>query len=195
MVGWLRYAEHRSVPEVRTNLVGHRVAAREWTVTSLLKRYDDLLAVADDRRLKRLLAGQGRVVLALNGLRPDVGHEVLWVVRDALSSEVLLAKNLLPARRMDLAELLARVRDACPVLIAGVVADGQHSIRWAVATCLPGVPYQLCQVHDLWQAARPIFKVDRHAKKCSGSGSVRSARSSGPWRAGPARHSHRPLLP
>jgi transposase-like protein len=167
LIGRLRYAEHRSVPEIRTHLVGRGVAVSERTVTNLLDRYDELLAVAlaDDRRLNKVLAKQGRVVLAIDGLQPDVGHEVLWVIRDCLSGEVLLAKSLLSARRADLAELLARVRDACPVPIAGVVSDGQHSIRWAVAKSLPGVPYQLCQFHYLREAATPVFEADRHAKK------------------------------
>jgi hypothetical protein len=50
----------------------------------LLDRYDELLAVSltDDRRLKKLLKNQKRAILAIDGLQPDVGHEVLWVVRD-----------------------------------------------------------------------------------------------------------------
>jgi hypothetical protein len=167
LVGRLRYAEHRSVPEIRARLVARGVAVAERTVTNLLDRYDELLAVvlADDRRLGTVLAEQGRVVLAIDGLQPDVGHEVLWVIRDCLSGEVLLAKSLLSARRADLAGLLATVRDALPVPVAGVVSDGQHSIRWAVAKALPGVPYQLCQFHYLREAAAPVFEADRHAKK------------------------------
>ena len=46
LVGRLRYAEHRSVPEIRTHLVGRGVAVSERTVTNLLDRYDELLAVA-----------------------------------------------------------------------------------------------------------------------------------------------------
>ncbi len=38
---------------------------------------------------------QGQIILALDGLQPDVGHEVLWVLRDCLSGEVLLARSLL----------------------------------------------------------------------------------------------------
>jgi hypothetical protein len=167
LVGRLRYAEHRSVPEIRSHLAGRGVAVAERTVTNLLDRYDELLAVAlaDDRRLSKALAKQGRVVLAIDGLQPDVGHEVLWVIRDCLSGEVLLARSLLSARRADLAELLAKVRDALPVPFAGAVSDGQHSIRWAVAKALPGVPYQLCQFHYLREAATPVFEADRHAKK------------------------------
>ena len=49
--------------------------------------------------------------------------------------------------------------------ILGVVSDGQHSIRRAVARALPGIPHQLCQFHYLREAARPLFEADRHAKK------------------------------
>jgi hypothetical protein len=166
-VGALRYAEHRSVPEIHATLRGRGVGVSERTVTNLLDRYDELLAVAlgDDRRLQSLLADQGRVILAIDGLQPDVGHEVLWVIRDCLSGEVLLAKSLLSARQADLADLLTRVRDAVGVPIDGVVSDGQHSIRKAIARALPGVPHQLCQFHYLREAAKPIYEADRHAKK------------------------------
>jgi hypothetical protein len=190
LVGRLRYTEHRSVPQIRSHLAGRGVAASERTVTNLLDRYDELLAVAlaDDRRLKRLLARQGRVVLAIDGLQPDVGHEVLWVIRDVLSGEILLAKSLLSARRADLAELLARVRDAGPVPVAGVVSDGQHPIRWAVANALPGVPHQLCQFHYLREAATPVFEADRHAKKLLKQKvrKVRPIERAAEGRAGPA---------
>lgn len=167
LIGRLRHVEHRSVPEIRTHLIGRGVAVAERTVTNLLDRYDELLAVAlaDDRRLTRILAAQGKVVLALDGLQPDVGHEVLWVLRDVLSGEILLAKSLLSARQRDLAELLSAVKAASPVPVAAVVSDGQHSIRKAVAEVFPGVPHQLCQFHYLREAARPIYEADRHAKK------------------------------
>jgi Transposase, Mutator family len=108
---------------------------------------------------------QGRVILAIDGLQPDVGHEVLWVIRDCLSGEVLLARSLLSATEADLAGLLREVRQGLPVLIRGVVSDGQHSIRRAVKAALPGVPHQLCHFHYLREAAKPIFEADRHAKK------------------------------
>ena len=166
LIGRLRYAEHRSVPEIRAHLVGRKVSVSERTVTNLLDRYDELLATAlgDDRRLKQVLAAQGKVILALDGLQPDVGHEVLWVIRDVLSGEILLAKSLLSARNQDLADLLLAVKASCPVSVAGIVSDGQHSIRKAVAKAFPGVPYQLCQFHYLREAAKPIYEADRHAK-------------------------------
>src|SRR5260370_490844 len=78
LVGALRYAEHRSVPEIHGQLLARGLSICERTVTNLLDRYDELLAVSltGDRRVQRLLKDQGRVILALDGMQPDWGHEV-----------------------------------------------------------------------------------------------------------------------
>jgi hypothetical protein len=167
LVGRLRHAEHRSAPEIHGELTRRGVTLAPRTVSNLLDRYDELkaLATADPRRLGPLLRDQGRVVLALDGLQPDVGHEVLWVLRDCLSGEVLLARSLLSATAPDLRALIDEVRAALPVPITGAISDGQESIRKAVAQALPGVPHQLCHFHYLREAAKPVYEADRHAKK------------------------------
>jgi len=167
LVGQLRHAEHRSIPEIHQELTRRGVAIALRSVSNLLDRYDELraLATVDRERLHALLSQQRRVVLALDGLRPDVGHEVLWVLRDCLSGEVLLARSLLSATIKDLRALLAEVRQALPVPVRGVISDGQDTIRKAVARALPGVPHQLCHFHYLREAAKPIYEADRHAKK------------------------------
>ena len=167
LVGRLRYAEHRSIPEIDRELTRRAIIVAQRTVTNLLDRYDELraLATADPERLEPLLRPQGRVILAIDGLQPDVGHEVLWIFRDCLSGEILLAKSLLSSTATDLAGLIDQVRRALPVPITGVVSDGQESIRKAVAKALRGVPHQLCHFHYLREAAKPIYEADRHAKK------------------------------
>jgi hypothetical protein len=112
-----------------------------------LERYDELVAltVADIERRRTVFVAQGRVILALDGLQPDVGHEVLWVLREVLSGEVLLARSLLSATEADLTVLLQEATAAVPVV--GVGSRGQHAIRNAVAKALPGAAHQLCQFH------------------------------------------------
>jgi hypothetical protein len=167
LVGRLRHTEHRSVPEIHKELRGRGVDISERSVTNLLDRYDELVAIAlaDDERLEGIVGEQGRVILAIDGLQPDVGHEVLWLIRDCISAEVLMARSLLSATQEDLAALIRKVKRALPVPVMGVVSDGQRSIRKAVAKALPGVPHQLCQFHYLREAARPVYEADRHAKK------------------------------
>lgn len=162
-----RYAAHRTAPEIHAELVARGVALSVRTVTNLLHRFDELLALAatDPTRMRPVFRKQGRVLLALDGLQPNVGHEVLWVIRDCLSGRVVLAKTLLSATGADLAALLTQAGEAVGVPVAAVVSDGQHSIRNAVAQALPGVPHQLCQFHYLREAAGPVYEADRHAKK------------------------------
>jgi hypothetical protein len=167
LVGQLRYREHRSVSEIHQTLRARGVELAERTVGHLIERYEELVALrlTDATRLRDRLGRAGGVVLALDGMQPDVGHEVLWVLRDCLSGEPLLARSLLSATAADLVPLLREVEAALPVPILGVVSDGQHSIRNAVAAALPGIPHQLCQFHYLREAAKPIYEADRHAKK------------------------------
>src|SRR5438270_194046 len=105
VVGTRRYAEHRSVPEIHRELSARGLSISDRAVTDLLHRYEELVTVrlADRERLRERLAQQPAVVLALDGLQPDVGHEVLWVVRDVLSGEFLLARAQLSATQEDLA--------------------------------------------------------------------------------------------
>ena len=172
LIGRLRHSDHRSVPEIHAELARRGVAICVRSVASLLDRYDELLALSlsDPSRLRRAVAGAGRAILAIDGMQPDVGHEVLWVIREVLSGEILLARSLLSSCRADLVKLLGEAKaaldagDGSGVPIVGVISDGQHSIRLAVVEALPGVPHQLCQFHYLREAARPVYEADRHAK-------------------------------
>jgi Transposase, Mutator family len=166
LIGQWRFREHRSVPEMHQALLARGIGIAQRSVTSLMQRYEELvtLRITDQERIKVRLQKQGHVILALDGLQPDVGHEVLWVLRDCVSGEVLLARSLLSSTQKDLSALLGEVTEALPVPIRGVISDGQKTIRKAVAKLLPGVPHQLCQFHYVREAAKPIFEADRHAK-------------------------------
>src|SRR6266699_3195611 len=170
LVGTLRYQQQRSIPQIHQELVRRGLEVAQRTVTDQLYRYEELLALhlADAQRLEERLKDQKQVMLALDGLQPDVGHEVLWVLRDCCSGEVLVARSLLGATENDLVPLLEEAALLCRKLdipIVGVITDGQHSIRKAVAHALPGVPHQLCHFHSLREAAKAIAAADLHAKK------------------------------
>jgi hypothetical protein len=141
LCGTLRYQQHRSVPEIHQQLQQRDICVSERSISTLLERYDELLALglSNKLRLQEIVHGYKRVILAIDGMQPDVGHEVLWVIRECLSGEVLLARTLLSARSEDLAVLLTEVKEALVIPIAGVISDGQQSIRKAVESALPGV--------------------------------------------------------
>lgn len=166
-VGELRYREHRTCPEIHEQLQREGASLALRSVQNLLAQYDLLLSLALETLPERTaqFEAQGRVILAIDGLQPDVGHEVLWVVRDVLSGMILCARSLLSSSRAELQSLIEGVVRALPVPVVAVLSDGQRSLRDAVAAALPDVPHQLCQFHYLREAARPLWEADRHAKK------------------------------
>ena len=148
-------------------LQGRDIYFGQRSVSHLIERYEELLALSlsNKQRLQEIGREYKQVILAIDGMQPDVGHEVLWVIRECLSGEILLARTLLSARSEDLAMLLREVNENLGVPIVGVVSDGQQSIRKAVEIALPGVAHGLCHFHYLREAAKVIYAADRHAKK------------------------------
>jgi ribosomal protein S27AE len=169
LVGTLRYQEHRSIKEIHEHLQERGVQVCERTVEHALHRYEELVTVHlhQKERLHKLFEKQGRVILAMDGLQPDVGHEVLWTIREVISGEILVARALLSSSQEDLASLLREAKEMLPekVVLSGIISDGQHCIRLAVATVFASIAHQLCHFHYLREAAKPIYEADRHAKK------------------------------
>src|SRR4051795_4582465 len=66
LVGRLRHAEHRSAPEVHAELVRRGVPICARSLSNLLDRCDEVLALArgDAARFGRVTAAVGRVILA-----------------------------------------------------------------------------------------------------------------------------------
>ena len=78
-VGRLRYLEHRSIPEIHRELTRRGIVVAEaapsptsWVATMSCGL---LATLADPGRLGPRCCAQGRVILAIDGLQPDVGHE------------------------------------------------------------------------------------------------------------------------
>ena len=169
LIGSFRFREHRSVPEMHRALLSRGVSITERSVTNLMQRYEELVAlrVTNHERIKARLQKQGRVILATDGLQPDGGQEVLWGVRVCLSEEILLARPLLSSTHGDLTAFLTQVKDQLDQLkvpVKGVISDGEETIGSAVAFVFPKVPHQLCQFHYLKDATEPLYDADRHAK-------------------------------
>jgi hypothetical protein len=111
------------------------------------------------------LGKQGRALIALDGLAPEVGHEVRGVIRELLGGEVLLARALLSSRVKDWVGLLQEATAELGVPVVGAVSDGQESIGSAVAKVFPDTPHQRCHFHYVKHAALAVYEADRHAQQ------------------------------
>jgi len=92
------------------------------------------------------------VILAIDGLQPDMGHDVgdprMPVWRTAAGKNVVVCSPSRFGRTAQTGQASAQLP------IAGVISDGQQSIRQAVKTALPEVAHALCHFHYLREAAK-----------------------------------------
>src|SRR5512143_2347482 len=185
--GAQRYQAYCSLPEIHRDLQAQGVVIAARTVDHLLARYEELVSVAVEAPARRAaLRQQGRLILALDGLQPDKGQEVLWVIREVLSGEMLAARSLLVSSQAELSDLLREAwvgLEGIPV--KGVISDGQLAVRQAVAQVLPGVPHQLCSFITCAKPVGRFGKLTAMPRKNYGSGCGGSARLSGRLRRVP----------
>ena len=97
-LGHRRFARHWSVPQLRAELVdSYAIVLSEDAIEGYLQRYQCMLAARqqDFTLLKKEYAATREVVLSIDGLQPDKGHETLYVVRELGRERVWFAQPLL----------------------------------------------------------------------------------------------------
>lgn len=162
-VGHLYFKEHQTIDEIKQTLGKLQISRSE--INLLCQAYLALIKAdrQQDNAFLEKLQRNGGIILALDGVQPEKGNETLWILRDVLTGETLLARNLQSADKDSIAMLLKEIK-ALDIPVKGVISDGQRSIRLAVAAEFPGVPHQLCHFHFLRNIAKPISDMDRALK-------------------------------
>jgi len=171
LVGQLRLAQHHTLDEVHHTL-SQRLAPFGVTISRREVLYlfdaDALLlraatAVTEDAKFREQVEANGGLIISIDGIRPDVGNETIYLVRDVLSARVLVAENVTSSETAVIKSLLAPVA-ALGLPVIGAISDAQESLVNAIAELWPDVPHQTCQFHYLRDAADPIYEFDRSTR-------------------------------
>lgn len=167
LVGELRFKHHMTRAEIADELNRRGVATSERNAQRLYERYLTLLrcSVTDHVKevLQKVVKENGGILLSMDGVQPEKGNETLYVIREVFSGTILAAKNLKSSAAEELKGLILPVIElGFPII--GIVSDGQNSIRMAMESLLPDVPYQYCQYHYLKDIAKPVVDLDRKLK-------------------------------
>jgi hypothetical protein len=169
-MGMRRYSRHWSVPQIRLELwdqFGHRVSA-DW-VEDYLRRYEVMVAgrERDIDHLRQEYAKVDDVILTIDGLQPEKGHETLYVVRDLRAKRVWFAVPLLSSAVEEVRVLFERAKKLAEDLGKPVrcwMSDKQEAFVRCVGEVFPGVPHRYCNNHFLRDLAKPVLEKDSHAK-------------------------------
>lgn len=169
-MGHRRLSRHWSVPQIRHELRdSHGIELSEDAIEKHLRRYQTMLAARhqDLDRLRAAYAETDALVLTIDGLQPEKGHETLYVVRELAQKRVWFAEPLICSTEAEVRKLLVRARELAEQIgkpVACWMSDKQAAFVQGVAAEFPGVPHRYCQNHFLRDVAQPVLAQDSHAK-------------------------------
>ncbi len=121
----------------------------------------------DFEAMRRQYEGVDDIILTIDGLQPEKGHETLYVVRGLTQKRVWLAEPLLSATASEVQRLIAQTKQSAEILGKCTilwVSDKQDAFVTEIKAEFPAVPYRSCDNHFLRDAAKPVLDADSHAK-------------------------------
>ena len=169
-MGQRRFSRHWSVPQIRSELLDRfsLTVSDDW-IEHYLREYQVIVAgrESDLGRMKGEYADVEDVILTIDGLQPEKGHETLYVVRELRKQRVWFAAPLLSSATPEVYQLFVRAKEIAEALgkpVRGWMSDKQQAFVTCIGELFPGVAHRYCNNHFLRDVAKPILEKDSHAK-------------------------------
>jgi hypothetical protein len=169
-IGHRRCSRHWSVSQIQGELQdGYGITLSADSLSRYIRHYQIMLAARqeDPEALRRQYESVEEIILSIDGLQPEKGHETLDVVRELTAKRVWFAEPLLSATADEVRRLIARAKQWAESLgkpVALWLSDRQDAFVTGIAAEFPGVPHRYCENHFLRDVAQPVLEADSHAK-------------------------------
>ena len=123
---------------------------------------------ADLGTLHEHYRGFEQIVLSIDGLQPEKGHETLYVVRELLGEEGMVCRgvDLGLSRRGPAVDRTGQAVGRSSGQIGSACGSRINRTLLLLGSRLssPGVPHRYCANHFLRDLAKPVLEADSHAK-------------------------------
>jgi hypothetical protein len=169
-IGHRRCSRHRAIPLIQSELLDdYGIKLSEDAIDQYIRRYQVMLAARqqDAESLRRDYESVAEIILCIDGLQPEKGHETLDVVRELTRKRVWFAEPLLSATADEVRRLIVKARQWAESLgkpVALWLSDKQDAFVTGIAAEFPEVPHRYCDNHFLRDLAKPVLEADSHAK-------------------------------
>jgi hypothetical protein len=121
----------------------------------------------DPEALRRQYESVDEIILSIDGLQPEKGHETLYVVRELTQKRVWFAEALISATAPEVRRLIKKAKEWAESLGKPVglwLSDKQDAFVTGIRAEFPDVPHRYCDNHFLRDVAKPVLEADSHAK-------------------------------
>jgi len=169
-IGHRRFARHWSVSTICAELAdSFQIVFSPDAIEDYIHRYERMVAARhqDPVELVDVYANIPDVVLSIDGLQPEKGHETLYVVRELNATRVWFAAPLLSSTAAEIEALLVRARDIAAILgkpVRAWVSDKQDAFVTGIAKIFPQAPHRLCKIHFVRALAKETRADDGRVK-------------------------------
>jgi hypothetical protein len=169
-IGHRRFSRHMAIPLIQSELLDdYGIKLSEDAIDQYIRRYQIMLAARqqDAESFRREYERGAEIILCIDGLQPEKGHETLYVVRELTRKRVWFAEPLLSATLDEVRRLIRKAKDWSESLGMTVglwVSDKQDAFVKGIAAEFPDVPHRYCDNHFLRDVAKPVLEADSHAK-------------------------------
>lgn len=113
-IGFRRFKRHWSVPQIHEELLDtYQVNISENTINDYLKKYQIMVAARhqDLERMREEYKECLGVILTIDGLQPEKGHETLYVVRELKRQRIWFAQALISSSYAEIRKIIQRAKD------------------------------------------------------------------------------------
>ena len=169
-IGHRRFSRHWSITQIRSELGDqYHITISDDSIGRYIQSYQVMLAARqeDPKTLRRQYQSVDEIVLCIDGLQPEKGHETLYVVRELTQKRVWFAEALISATAQEVRRLIARAKkwvESMNTKVGLWLSDRQDAFVTGIAAEFPGVPHRYCDNHFLRDVAKPVLEADSHAK-------------------------------
>jgi hypothetical protein len=185
-IGVLRFKEHKTISEI------HGILTKNYSHIEITERHlqnivNKIMYVMEStslspKMMKEKLIKKNKgikgLVLSVDGLEPERGNEILYIVRELQTGEILFAKFLeFSDESTMMKEIYKPIKELSKAMgfpVLGLVVDKQSVLTTAFKKLFLNIPVQHCQSHFLKALRKPIqeqsSRIAKEIKKTSNSG-------------------------
>lgn len=164
-IGTARINHKLKLEEIQTLLAQeHAISLSIKQISNLADKYLQLISNRPHSSTLNNLRSRGNVILSIDGVRPQKANTTLYLIREVVSGQLLLAKVVVNSATNHIIPLYQSIK-SMKLPVVGIVSDKQSSLVLAAKQTFPAIPHQYCHYHYLRNISKQFEEADRRLRK------------------------------
>lgn len=170
LIAYLRFTNRLTIREITDYIGTHypHVEVLERQIDNIIKHISLCISQSgkNAEHLKHYFSqrNQSTLQLSIDGVAPEQGHNILYIVREVISGKILFAHYSTHSDAESITnEILLPLKNllsSADLSIGGWIADKELALSKAIVDVFPLVPFQHCQSHFLAAMKKPLTQSD-----------------------------------